>query len=447
LEDPTIKALVISGFAYRDDATLNRPANMLMIFGQYDEYRQRMTGVSDVTAEWLISPQTQAAIGEGDLDFGVVYGDFSDGSARQVVLLPVIHILESHSREGVAAAVSWMREALHPDPTQWIDPDSQTWELKEYATLVAMAAGLLCAMPLGLILLRTPFFSTLLGEAPDTYACRRKERWQHAAINGLLMWLYLPIIFVLFGIHVYLVRIDKAFPMMMVNGTVWWFLWVNGIGFLLLRRWLRRQHEHNGLRWYDLGISFSKEKFKLDWPALGKTATLGLVLFGIIYGLEHLLESFFIVDYRFLFPFASDLTPYRFGMWLLYFPFLLAGFLQMGFFLHGQIRGFKKDTWWQTHISWSLANIAVMVVPLVLFLLVQYLPVFTLGVIPFVGPGGVLASFTMNLFHIIGVLVLILPLQTWFFQLTGRPYLGAVLNAAIVAWMFTSSQVIAPIPV
>ena len=34
----------------------------------------------------------------------------------------------------------------------------------------------------------------------------------------------------------------------------------------------------------------------------------------------------FIVDYRFLFPFASDLTPYRAGMWLLYFPFLLAGF-------------------------------------------------------------------------------------------------------------------------
>jgi hypothetical protein len=32
-------------------------------------------------------------------------------------------------------------------------------------------------------------------------------------------------------------------------------------------------------------------------------------------------------------------------------------------------------------------------------------------------------------------------------QLTGRIYLGAVLNAALVAWMFTSSQVIAPIPV
>jgi cephalosporin-C deacetylase-like acetyl esterase len=35
----------------------------------------------------------------------------------------------------------------------------------------------------------------------------------------------------------------------------------------------------------------------------------------------------------------------------------------------------------------------------------------------------------------------------WFYQLTGKIYLGARVNAALVAWMFTSSQVIAPIPV
>ncbi|MBW1682134.1 MAG: acetylxylan esterase, partial [Deltaproteobacteria bacterium] len=35
------------------------------------------------------------------------------------------------------------------------------------------------------------------------------------------------------------------------------------------------------------------------------------ILFGFAYGLEHLLEWIFIVDFRFIFPFASDLTPYR----------------------------------------------------------------------------------------------------------------------------------------
>ena len=88
-----------------------------------------------------------------------------------------------------------------------------------------------------------------------------------------------------------------------------------------------------------------------------------------------------------------------------------------------------------------------MIVPLILFLMIQYVPLLTMGVIPFVGPGGSMVSLTMNLFHIIGVLIMVVPISTWFFQLTGKIYLGAFLNAALVAWMFTSSQVIAPLPI
>lgn len=444
LDDPSVKALSISGFAYGEDASLNRPQNMLMIFGEYDEYRERMTGTNDVRAEWMSSPQTQAAIGKSDgLEFGVVYGKFEDGSARKVVLLPVIHIKEAHSREGVAAAVTWMHEALNPDANLWIDEYSQIWEIKEYATLVAMLAGLLSLLPLSLILLRTKIFTTLEGEITEVYVCTRREFWKHATINGALMWLYLPLIFALFGLHVYVIPIDKIFPMMMVNGTVWWFLWINVFGFFILRRWRRKKE----ISWYDLGISYFKDRFGLDWRQIGKTALLALILFAFVYLVEHLLETIFIVDYRFIFPFASDLTPYRFGMWLLYFPFLLAGFIQMGYFLHGQLRLPKKDTWLKTYLYWAVINTLTMIIPVILFMLVQYIPIFTIGVIPFVGPGGVLANFTMSLFHIIGVLIMIVPLQTWFFQWTGRPYLGAFINAAIVAWMFTSSQVIAPIPI
>jgi hypothetical protein len=53
----------------------------------------------------------------------------------------------------------------------------------------------------------------------------------------------------------------------------------------------------------------------------------------------------------------------------------------------------------------------------------------------------------LNLFHIILVLVMMIPGSTWFYQLTGNIYTGALLNALLVTWMFVSSQVIAPIPV
>jgi len=453
LEDPTVQGLVISGFAYREDATPENPKNMLMMIAKYDEYRERMTGVDDIEAEWMSSLQTQAAFPVGNPEIGITYGDFAAGTARRVFVPKIIHIQTSHSSAPVAEAVAWMQQALNPPDELWIDADKQVWHLKEWATLVAMVAGFASLMPLGLLLLRTKLFRSLQGPVTgtsaeaDAYACEGRACLKYAVINGLLMWLYLPLILVLFGLHVYVVPIDGLFPMMMVNGVVWWFVLINVIGYFLFRRWFKKQQRETGLTLADLGISFQPDRFALDWGQIGKTALLAAILFAFVYLVEHLLEAIFIIDYRFIFPFASDLTPYRFLMFLIYFPFLLLGFLLMALFLHGQFRRRKKETWLKTWASWSVTNVLAMIVPVILFMLIQYVPLLTVGVIPFVGPGGVLANFTMMLFHIIGVLILVVPLSTWFYQLTGKIYLGAFVNAALVAWMFTSSQVIAPIPV
>jgi hypothetical protein len=435
LEDPTISALGISGFAYTLDASPTRPKNLLMTIGQYDEYRERMTGVGDIQAEWMTSPETRQVIPADDPQAGVTYGDFAQGTARRVFLPHAIHIQESHSRPAVAEALDWMRSALGPPAGLWIERESQTWPLKEWSMLVAMLAGLAAFLPLGLILLRTRLFRPLQGRAAGDYACRGWSCLKLAIINGLLMWLYLPLILTLFAVHVYVLPIDGLFPMMMVNGMVWWFVLINFIGFFLFRRWYKRQSRETGLTLDELGISFHKDRFALNADQISRTGLLAALLFAFAYGLQHLLEAIFIVDYRIIFPFASDLTPYCTLMFLIYFPFLLLGFLLMALFLHGQFRRRKKSTWLRTYLSWTGANVLVMVVPLVLFLLVQYSPHLTVGVIPFVGQGGILASFTMNLFHIIGVLVMLVPISAWFFQLTGKIYLGAILNATLVPWM------------
>jgi pimeloyl-ACP methyl ester carboxylesterase len=447
LNDPTVNALVISGFAYTLDGSTTSPKNMLMIIGKWDEYRERMTGTDDIEAEWMSTPQTRQVIPVENPRLGVTYGDFAQGTARRVFVPRAIHIQESHNRAAIAEALTWMKSALGPDQQDWIDPHNQTWMVKEWATLVAMLAGFAALLPLGLILLCTELFRSLRGPVSGEYACSSGSYFKFAAINGILMWLYLPLIFVLFGLHVYVIKIDKLFPMMMVNGTVWWFVCINLIGVLIFRRWFKRQERERGLTLLDLGISYQKDGFGLDGAEIAKTVFLAAILFLFAYLSEHLLEALFITDYRFVFPFASDLTPYRVLMFLVYFPLLLVGFVLLGPFLHGQLRRPRKETWLKTFVSWSLSNTFAMVAPLVLFLMVQYVPLFAVGAIPFVGPGGMLASFTMNLFHIIGVLVMITPISTWFYQLTGRIYLGALINAALVTWMFVSSQVIAPIPV
>jgi uncharacterized protein len=447
LENPSVKALVITGFAYTTAANRNRPRNMLMIIGKWDEFRERMTHTRNIQDEWMQTAETRSVIAHPNPQIGETYGNFETGSARRVVIPNVIHIQESHSRMAISESLTWMQQALSPPQAYWIHPDRQIWPLKEWATLAALLAGVWMLIPMASLLIRIPFFIEMQTAPSTGYACPQTTRLRYAIINGLIMWLYLPLIFVLFGIHIYVAPIDKAFPMMMVNAIVWWFLWINIIGFIVFQRWFKKKSPLEGFTLADMGISFETYGFYLPKSLLGKSALLAGILFGLAYLSEHLLEQRFIVDYRFIFPFASDLTPYRLKMAFLYFPFLLVGFLQTGVFLHGQIRPAARSTRVRTFFYWSFINIITLVLPLVAFLAIQYIPLFINGFIPLVGPGGMFVSFVINLFHIIGVLILVIPLSTWLFQLTGKIYLGAMTSAAIVAWMFASSQVIAPIPI
>ncbi len=447
LGDSGVNGLVISGFAYTQAASGTSPRNMLMIIGKWDEFRQRMTGTRDIEKEWMSSAQTKKVIPFANPRIGVTYGDFTQGTARRVVVPRTIHFMESHDRGGIGEMIEWMRKALRPSDKLWIDAKDQTWAIKEWATLLAMLACFASLMPLGRIFLGMNFFNPIQGAPTGKYACSIRSYLKFSGINGLLLWLYLPLIFVLFGVHVYVVPIDGIFPMMMVNGVVWWFFWINLIGFFIFRRWFRRESQKTGLTWAEVGVSHRQEGFGLDCGKTAKTILLALILFGFAYFSEHLLEQIFIVDFRFLFPFASDLTVERAWICLRYFPFILVGFVFMGVFLHGQLRRPAKDSRLATWISWSFWNLVAMVTPVILFLMIQYVPLFATGYIPLVGPGGMFVSFVLNLFHIIGVLIVVVPLSTWFYQLTGKIYLGALLNALIVTWMFVSSQVVAPIPV
>ncbi len=447
LKDPDAKALAISGFAYRIDASESNPRNMLMTIGKWDEFRKRMTGTQDIEKEWMSTPQSRKVIPVAASRLNETYGDFAQGTARKVFVPPLTHVQESHNRAAIAEALTWMRKALNPPHPYWIEATRQIWPIKEWATLTAMLASFASLLFLGALLLRMEFFGTLRGSPSPAYTCSGKSFFKLAGLNAILMGLYLPLIFILFGLHVFVVPIDRLFPMMMVNGTVWWFFWINVIGFFLFRYWYRKRSRQAGLTLADLGISYHKYRFALDGVAIGKTILLGFILFFYVYFSEHLLEYGFIVDFRFWFPFASDLTPYRAKVCLLYFPFILVGFLGTGLFLHGQLRRPFKETWLRTFISWSFSNSFALISPLILLLMVQYIPLLTTGFIPFVGPGGMFVTFVLNLFHIVGVLLMTVPISTWFFQLTGKIYLGALVNAALVTWMFVSSQVVAPIPV
>jgi hypothetical protein len=451
LDDPTVKALVISGFGYKVDerGSTSNPQNMLMIFSKYDEHRTRMTETKNFEEEWMSTEQTKTYFPVINPEFETTYGSFKNGTARKVTVLEVIHIMESNSTRGISEALVWMQQALKPDSKYWIEPDNQVWEVKEWGSLIAMIACFASLIPLGLILLRTPLFKSIqTGITGDyNYTCTGKPYVKGSIINGLLIWLYVPAILILFALHLYVIPIGGAFPLLMVDAIVFWILLSNTIGFLIFKKWLKKQSAENGLTLYELGISFSKDKFALNKLQILKTLLLAFILFCFAYFAEHILEAFFIIDFRFVFSFANDLTPLRALLFVEYSALLFFGFLFICFFLHSRMRRPKKETYLKTFISSSLYNLLLMLGPIVLLLMIQYVPLFAAGIIPILGPSGALVANFINLFHILGVLAIILPLSTWFYQLTGKVYVSALLNTFIVAWMFTSSQVIAPLPI
>ncbi|MCX5911833.1 MAG: alpha/beta hydrolase, partial [Deltaproteobacteria bacterium] len=284
LDDPTIQALVITGFAYTLKSSATQPRNMLMIIGKWDEFRQRMTGTRDIEKDWMQTEQTKRVFPVPSPQIGMTYGDFGQGTARKVFIPRITHVQESHDSASIAQTVEWMRDALRPNPRYWIDKNSQTWWIKEYATLAAMLAGLASILPLGLILLRTNFFGSIRRSARWRYFCSLGAYLKFSAINALLLWLYLPLILALFGVHKYVLPIDKFFPMMMVNGIVWWFLWVNIIGALLFWVWYRKQKFRIGLTLTELGISLKGDRRTSGGKQLLKTILLAGILFAFAYG-------------------------------------------------------------------------------------------------------------------------------------------------------------------
>ena len=178
----------------------------------------------------------------------------------------------------VAEAVAWMSSALGPvQNSSGLAPAEQIWEIKEFATLVAMLACFASLFPLVLLLLRLPFFADLRQPMGEGYVSSKQDFRRGAVINGIFMLLYLGLIMVIFGFHVYLVQIDKVFPMMIVNGIAFWFLVSNLLGFWAFKRWFRRKHTADGLTMIDLGISSAPEKLRFNGLRIGKTALLALI--------------------------------------------------------------------------------------------------------------------------------------------------------------------------
>ena len=130
-----------------------------------------MTATRDFEHEWMQTSQTRKVFPVKHPKLGETYGDFENGNARRVYMPKITHLQQSHSSAAIAQALDWIRSALEPGAEFWIPSHQQIWQIKEWSTLVAMLACFASLGPLGLVLLRTSFFSALQSPVSGNYAC------------------------------------------------------------------------------------------------------------------------------------------------------------------------------------------------------------------------------------------------------------------------------------
>lgn len=428
--------------------------NVLMLQARYDEFNYfrdyRQETVSDDMLTSGIRNSFFTAAGKtaasDSYHFNELYGNFADGTARQVTLLETNHRLTTHDGNGIAAAMDWFVTALEVRTD--LSSHNQIYLYKEVLVMIAMLAVMAALCPAVLLLTNLPVFRGVVQDrsasAREPRLMSKKQWWINALISVLLGGITYPFMTQL-G-HGLFPLPEGIFRMTIGNGFLIWYMTLAliTIAMTVVSRIRNKKKNIANLDFYDLGLSGEDHADKLDWGLLGRSFLLSVIVVTGMYLLVLLFQALFRLDLRFIWPFFKGFTGERFLQFLVYLPFYALFFIvNVGYKLFGQMRQ-RKD---YSHpvknfMKCWLGNIVVLLGGLFLVLLVEYIPFF-LGF----GPGADLLFSTTFGGPFMSALILLVPqfivftfLSTWFERKSGNVYVGAFVSAMLAAWIVTGGS-------
>jgi uncharacterized protein len=383
-----------------------------------------------------------------------VYGDFKDGTAFEIAMNQTTHPGMPPSNQMVTTLVDWMRMALKGGvvDANWIPADQHIFVWYDIFMGLALLAALGSVVPLTNLLLMIPFFAVVALPMPKKYVAKPKQWWWYAFLNAFIAGITYPFLTEVGWFGNIGNTFQKIFPFLNLlhpNGIFVWMIGNAIIFVILFSSWYRKNRKENQITMYDMGVSFDEQKTKFDWPILGKTLLLAVILMLWLYILVSIsvatLGIEFRVEYATLktFPDAA-----RLGQFFIYLiPVLAFMLLNNGLFLFGQARQPEYETERKTQVVWWLKNIFAGLTFLVVLLLLQNLPIMLFNTnygydligLTSLGTaigGGAEWMMAIVLWFLIPFFIILLYFLTWFFRKTGRIYLGATFVALIVTWVW-----------
>jgi dienelactone hydrolase len=380
------------------------PKNLLIVIGKHDvlfdlektknEVRLAFGNVSEVVTD-------------------EVYGNFSDFTARSLVVPETTHLFEPADPVVVSEVVSWMKNTL--GHIYVVEESGLTYLNREFAIGVSFISFIVLVFPFSSIIFNR--FSLL---KKTEKVARGIGNWRLMFVWGVLgLGLFLPMFFV--GSQI-------PFPLFVFGNSFAWWLLATAIAGLVIGKFVLPK--------------FTSIKFDLKSTIVQTLTIKNIVtatgIFIMLYTIVYVAQSITFNELKIIIlPIFKSLTnPSRVIGFFSLIPFYLIYFFVEGVYFH-QFRISQKGS--SSSIKDLIKIITIKAGPYITLILVNYVPMFLFNIRVFPSFAGFIMEFVLG---IIPLFIITICYSWWFFRETNNIGIGVFLNTLLFAW---SSAAIFPL--
>ncbi len=439
-----LAAIYVSGYvlSFTDGALSTVRSNIGADYARWDEgaFRNDMRDNPDIhDADMRFAPEAIRLVNSGliqngeppitEVEMNRIYGNPNNNTMRIFHNVRVLHSFQPFSAVSTAYMIEFFEFVFEHESD--MSPYNQTYMVKEVFTGFSLVGGFLFVFGLGGVLLKTPYFSSLVNPLPKRITQNTFDKrlfWVLFVISALIAcFIYAPMarLSISWFRDAHNAIQTAWFPARMINAVMMWAVFNGVVGILLFFGVYFLRGRKNGA---DLS------PLKLKPYDVFKTILLALIVFMSFYGIVNLLHMFFHVDFRFTLIAARVLknTNMIIYSFFLYIPFFFI------FYLSNSIRvnmSMRVDRWseFKSTLIGCLGNS----VGLMLILVVQYAAFISTGKVFWLDEW-----LYINMIFGLIPLMFILPIfNRYFFNRTGKVYLGALIACMLFIVMAITSSV------
>ncbi len=440
--NPDHRAVVIQADGPYNLTTHSYMNNYLAVWSFYEELfttQPRSEFLQD-SLEMIAYNENLTSASEAEGDF--TYGDFVDGSAHRYAQCPCTHPGATWNSKGVSETTAWMLQALMglSESEATMLAAGQTYMIREGATLSALIVSFMSLIPMASILLERPFFSGVARPLPQKTPTKGRKWWVFAIANSIIggvTFLFLPMLGMMGG--AVLAAFAPIWLLVTGNGLHLWFLVNALIAGLFYRRWFKKARvSEDNITHADLG-RFESIRDPESRDVILRTIVLSVSLIAYLYVLVGASQMFLAVEFRYMWPVLKVFTAEKFIQFLVnilpVFPFFL---INGGVYTYGMMKLPESDSTLKTQMIWWIKIVFLMESTLLVFILINYLPMFLFGT----GPILLMGLYGIFLMAYLPIFAGIFFIMTAFYLKTGRIYLGSIVATLLVVWILTGGMLV-----